>query len=152
MTQRLLRRRPNHGRRRSGYRPESDAPFASPRPLMARIGTTNSGASERTRPVPCPAGPTDIFAVIVVKIIALMFIQYQCLLCRQGHSPDPRIPRAKISTPALTGWQRSQGGVKFPTGGIREHFAAARERPANAQVMGGSADLVRCQSRRSESG
>ena len=62
-----------------------------------------------------------------------------------AHYNDHAAPEAK-----LWAWQRSQGGVEFPTGGDRAGLpgAAARERLAG-RCLPGSADLVRIQGRRS---
>ena len=70
----------------------------------------------------------------------------------------PARQNAAAGSPALT-TRRLQGGVKFPTGGrcrlaIRASPARARERLRRPQCArtGGSADPVRCRSRRSQSG
>ena len=59
---------------------------------------------------------------------------------------------SRMASPAFTGWQRSQGGVEVPTGGI----CVSAQEPASARHprkrAPRSADLVRCQGRRSQSG
>ena len=74
------------------------------------------------------------------------------LCCCSARDIRPADPARRISSPAFTGRQRSQGGAEFPTGGIcgqLQEPASARFRP---MPVSGSADLVRCQSRRSQSG
>ena len=34
----------------------------------------------------------------------------------------PAVRRPTMAAPAFAGWQRSQGGAEFPTGGIRSHL------------------------------
>jgi hypothetical protein len=71
---------------------------------------------------------------------------------RAGGRHGPLQQPAKMFSLAVVGRQRSQGGAEFPTGGICRSLqepASAWHRPT---PVPGSADLVRCQGRRSQSG